>query len=75
MWRALFMAVGITGAVLGLECLAIDKAILSSPNNGPNQALATTREWVPPEWLPWTLLSGGAIVVLYSFTIPRRMAG
>lgn len=74
MWRALFMAVGIAGAVFGLECLAIDKAILMPPRNGSTQTITSSREWVPPEWLPWTLITGGAIIVLYTFTIPRRAA-
>lgn len=73
MFRALFTAVGITVAMLGLECMVIDKAILAQSGN--QTALASNKEWVPPEWAPWTLLSGGVIVVLYSFTIPKRMNG
>ncbi len=29
MWRALFLAVGIYGCILGGECLVIDKAVLN----------------------------------------------
>jgi hypothetical protein len=30
---------------------------------------------VPPDWAPWSLMSTGAIVCLYSFTLPRRWNG
>ena len=75
MWRSIFMAVGITVAVVGLECMVIDKAILISRDNGGGQALVSSKEWVPPEWAPWSLVTGGVIVVIYTFTIPRRVAG
>ena len=82
MWRALFLAMGIASMILGAECLAIEKAILAPPAatgaNGtstiPSAPLATRREVAPPEWAPWSLLSAGAVVVLYSFTLPKRVA-
>jgi hypothetical protein len=30
-----------------------------------------TREFRPPEWAPWTLLSAGAVVMLYTVTVAR----
>ena len=33
------------------------------------------QEIVPPDWAPWSLIGAGAVVVLYSFTIPRRVGG
>ena len=36
-------------------------------NNNPN-------EFEPDEWVPWALLSSGAVIILYSITIPRRAA-
>lgn len=41
----------------------------------PTQAASTAREIMPPEWAPWVLLSVGAVIILYSFTIPRRVSG
>ncbi len=29
----------------------------------------------PPEWAPWSLLAAGAVIIIYSFTIPQRVAG
>ena len=82
MWRAFFMAIGITLCILGSECLVIDKAVLARPaaaglNDGQPGAASTggTREISPPDWAPWSLVSGGIVVILYSITIPRRVAG
>ncbi|MBM4002413.1 MAG: hypothetical protein FJ295_03880 [Planctomycetes bacterium] len=78
MWRSFFLAVGITCIILGAECLAIEKAILAPHSKRTNQETlapaAGPREFAPPEWAPWGLLSGGAVIVLYSFTIPLRVA-
>lgn len=73
MWRSLFLALGVYCCVLGFEALALEKAVLK-PKAG--YAEVTGEQVVqPPEWAPWSLLAGGAVVVLYSFTIPRRVSG
>jgi hypothetical protein len=84
MWRAFFLAFGIFCVVLGLECLGVDRVMLRvhddpplsvwpfdsiQPQQGPNKQL------VPAPWAPWSLISSGAVVCLYSFTIPRRVSG
>ena len=28
---------------------------------------------VPPDWVPWSLMSTGAVVMLYSFTLPKKL--
>ena len=80
MWRAFFLAVGIYGILLGVECLAIDKAVLAPSRDSSASALVEqmspgAREIVPPTWAPWSLISGGAVVVLYSFTLPNKWKG
>ncbi len=73
MWRSFFLALGITAVILGVEALAIDKAVLNVNNkanasaNGGMQRVIT-----PPEWAPWSLMSAGTVVMLYSFTLPNR---
>ncbi len=79
MWRAFFLAVGITLAVLGGECLLIDSAVLVMPSGlgaaaAEGSSVASSHNIAPPDWAPWSLLSAGAVVMLYSFTIPRRVA-
>ena len=80
MWRSLFVALGIMALIFGIECLMIDSAILYSgkettavdffdPTSRPADM---TKSWQPSEWMPWAILSLGAVVVLYAFTIPRR---
>ena len=80
MWRSLFIGIGIMALIFGVECLLIDSATLYGasdttaanfidPSGAPS---ASTKEWRPKEWLPWAVLSAGALIVLYSFTLPRR---
>jgi hypothetical protein len=80
MLRSFFLAIGMSAFILGLECLVIDKAILAPSGDSAaatvaQQVAPSVREVSPPEWAPWSLLSGGAVVMLYSFTIPAKMRG
>jgi hypothetical protein len=68
MWRSFFLAIGVSVCVLGLESVAVERAVVKSNLSHD----APTREVVPPDWAPWSLMAGGAVVVLYSFTIPNR---
>ena len=45
------------------------------PTSAPIVQQRPSNEIVPPDWAPWTLMSGGAVIILYSFTIPRRLNG
>ena len=81
MWRSLFLATGIVLCVLGAECLILEKAVLADRSDEPPPQTAafftasaepSAKEIVPPEWAPWSLLAGGAVVILYSYSIPRR---
>lgn len=78
MWRAFFVALGIAFCIVGGECLLIEKAVLAKGAEevvDPNLTGQNTNGVVkPPEWAPWSLLSVGAVTLLYSFTIPRRVA-
>ena len=81
MWRAFFLAVGISCCLLGVEAMAVEKAILNVGSESTTArafglSQSTTfvrRELVPPDWAPWSLVSVGAVVILYSFSIPRRV--
>lgn len=72
MWRSFFLAVGVYCCLLGVEALAVERAVLKSDLGGSPPS-ATSREIVPPDWAPWSMIGGGAVVVLYSFTIPQRV--
>ena len=70
MWRSLFLALGVYSCLLGVEALAVERAILKDPEG----SVAVEQKVIaPPQWAPWSLMAGGAVVVLYSFTIPRRV--
>jgi hypothetical protein len=72
MWRSFFLAVGAYVCILGVQALAVERAVLKA-----DVANSTSfgKEIVPPDWAPWSLLGAGAVVVLYSFTIPKRVGG
>jgi hypothetical protein len=84
MWRAFFLAIGIYMVIFGLECLGVDRVSLKFRDPPPPPTAVTLfqtptegppKQFVPAPWVPWSLISSGAVVCLYSFTIPRRMAG
>lgn len=72
MWRSFFLAVGAYCCLLGVEALALDRAVLKVDSSNAQTAW---REIVPPDWAPWSLMGAGAVVMLYSFTIPQRVGG
>jgi hypothetical protein len=74
MVRSFFLAIGLYAFILGLECLVIDKAVLHARGDGvAQQAVKSFREFTPQDWAPWSLLSVGAVVMLYSFTLPAKL--
>lgn len=83
MWRALFLAMGFFVMLLGVECLGVERMTLKMrdpppPPSSPFENQAQTgpaKQIQPPPWAPWSLLSSGAVMCIYSFTIPRRVAG
>lgn len=80
MWRALFLAVGIMAIIVGVESMLIESAtVYSAGETKANEFLdpgatpaRATKVLTPGEFFPWALLSTGAIIVLYAFTLPRR---
>ena len=75
MWRSFFLALGISGCLLGVQCMMIEKAILAQRRilTDPASPLAEVREISPPEWAPWSLVSAGAVVMLYTITVPKKL--
>jgi hypothetical protein len=74
MLRAFFLAIGLFAFLLGLECLVVEKVVLNPSREAVAGGIVPVgREVVPTEWAPWSLLSCGAVVILYSFTIPAKM--
>jgi len=80
MWRSLFLAIGICIVVLGLESMALDKVVMNPKGQSAAAQTAANvaprvKEIAPPDWAPWSLLSTGVVVILYTFTIPKRIRG
>lgn len=82
MWRAFFMGIGVFACIFGAECLVTDRFIMAAearPGTVQNVFVMSTgpkkREFVPPEWAPWTFLSLGTVSILYSLTLPKLGGG
>lgn len=80
MWRAFFIALGIMAIIVGFESLLIESANFYSDRGSTAQEMLnpaaiagqSTITWEPKEWFPWLVLSVGALIVIYSFTLPKR---
>jgi hypothetical protein len=70
MWRSFFLAIGAYCCLLGVQALTVERAVLKAD---ANMLQSGWSEVVPPDWAPWSLLGTGAVVMLYSFTIPQRV--
>jgi hypothetical protein len=83
MWRAFFLAIGIFLIILGFESLGVARVTLKIHDEPAapvwpfetQPKIGAAKQLVPPPWAPWTLLSTGSIVCIYSFTLPKRVAG
>jgi hypothetical protein len=83
MWRSFFLAIGFFVMILGMECLGVERVSLKIREDPPpatspfdtEPKVGAPKQIVPPPWAPWSLLATGAVTCLYSFTIPRRVAG
>jgi hypothetical protein len=81
MWRALFLGIGTFLIILGGEFLATERVLLKAREDPPKAIgfeepkLGPNKTVMPPNWAPWTLLSTGAVTCIYSFTLPKKVAG
>jgi hypothetical protein len=79
MWRAFFLALGTYLVLLGAQCLGVERFVLKARESAAESqqlipsAPPSQKALDPPPWAPWSLMSTGAVVCLYSFSIPRRM--
>jgi hypothetical protein len=83
MWRAFFMAVGIFMVILGAQFLIVEKMVMAeaSKSHASSESHAASshgggknNDFKPGEGLPWILLSAGTVIIIYTFTIPKRVA-
>jgi len=81
MWRALFLGIGVYLMLAGAQCLTVDRVVWRGSPEPASSSMPFVKQppkandVAPEPWIPWCLLSAGAVVCLYSFTIPKRMGG
>ncbi|TWU26648.1 hypothetical protein Pla52o_05010 [Novipirellula galeiformis] len=82
MWRSIFIALGIMAVIIGVECLLIDSATIYQGESAkvvnmadPSGVMASPpKVFRPKDWMPWSLLSGGILTIVYTYLIPIRYA-
>ena len=85
MWRTFFLSVGIALAIFGGEFLVVEKAIWAKEAEASDvQQVAgylvdegdkeeeVQDDFQPQPWVPWAMLSSGAIVILYCVSVPKE---
>jgi hypothetical protein len=83
MWKPFLLSVGIYLCILGGECLILERAVMAreapkvhqqdSGIFGPTAIQVTKKkEIVPTEWAPWSLLSVGAVVIMYGLSVNQH---
>ncbi|HEY6564915.1 MAG TPA: hypothetical protein VIY86_10495 [Pirellulaceae bacterium] len=85
MWREIVLAAGITLCLLGGEFMVVDRLVIAdngtaarvasdfgSTSYGGWGSTGSRRVFVPPEWAPWGLLSGGVLTVLYGSALSQN---
>lgn len=82
MLRATFFSMGLFVFLWGGAFLLVDRVILNSKEEPQRQAgfrgLFTTvnaerrKEFNPPEWAAFSLLSIGSVTMLYSVALPKK---
>ena len=81
MWRAFFLAIAVFVIILGIECLGVERVSLKMRDDPPPPSVPWESEpkvgppvqIIPPPWAPYSLLAGGTVMCIYSFTLPRRI--
>jgi len=78
------MAVGISALVLGVECLAVERVVMKQKQEVKAKSLfdpasygfsqPQAKVYDIPEWAPWSLLSGGAILMLYTLAASKQQS-
>ncbi len=43
-----------------------------SYQQSPVSSVSQKRTFRPKDWMPWSLLAAGAIIVIYTYSLPRR---
>lgn len=85
MWRTIFLAVGIALAIFGGEFLIVERAVWAEAaddsdvqnaaayllDQEKSEADEASNDFHPEPWVPWAMLSSGAVIVLYCVSLPK----
>ncbi len=82
MVRSIFFSTGLFVLMWGLSFLMIDKVVLNMEQGSSSQSgfrglfsgvgIKQKREFDPPEWAAFSLMSVGTVTMLYSVALPKK---
>lgn len=82
MLRAFFFSVGVTVTLWGASFLLIDKVVLNMEDPVPTRrgfrglfrgvGMTQKKTLDPPDWAAFSMLSLGAVTMLYSVALPKK---
>jgi hypothetical protein len=83
MLRGTFFSIGMFITLWGISLLFIDKLVLNMPDDGAarnqnfrgsyqGQQAQKQKVIDPPEWAAFSLLSVGAVTMLYAIALPKK---
>ena len=82
MMRSVFFAAGLFVALWGVSFLMVDKVVLNMKADSPRQTgfrglftgVSPERKKVfdPPDWAAFSLMSVGAVTMLYAVALPKK---
>jgi len=85
MMRATFFSIGLFVTLAGVSLLFVDKVVLSSREEavrtqgfrGMFSQMSAPKQKIydPPDWAAFSLLSIGAVTMLYSVALPKKKGG
>lgn len=74
MFRPISLGIGIFVMILGLSFFALDH--YTTRGRQPNTFGVQNGKVVSPEpWKPWAYIGAGAVIILWTFTVPKKIAG
>ncbi len=66
--------------LLGAECLVVEEAVFARSLTAPpststteNLVAGSSSEFKTQEWMPYSFMATGAVIILYTITIPKRL--
>ncbi len=76
MLKAAALGLGIFLAILGLAGHAVESYKPRGKAKAESYNMLAYEQPVPHEpWKPWAIMAAGAVIIIWTFTLPQKMSG